>query len=98
MAGVEKCYPKCRDFTCTKRALKYRNGKAWCEWTQEPCNIANCNYAVCRRRQLLENGVCGRTIKRKTRDSRGPEDFELDEDDIKIRRKALKKFGDRDIF
>ena len=97
MAGVKKCDPKCRDFTCNKRALRVRSGKAYCEWAQEECNPLNCTYAICRKRQLLENGDCGLTIKRRTRDSRGPEDFAMD-DDIKLRGKAFKKTKKRDIY
>ncbi len=46
-------------------------------------------------RQLLENGICGKTIKRRTRDDSGPEDF-ID-DEIKVRGKPMRRFKDRDI-
>jgi len=48
------------------------------------------------KRQLLENGVCGLTIKRKTRDDIEPEDMNVNE--IQLRGKLAKKVGDRTIF
>jgi len=48
------------------------------------------------KRQLLENGVCGLTIKRKTRDDIEPEDMKVNE--IPLRGKLAKKIGDRTIF
>jgi hypothetical protein len=48
------------------------------------------------KRQLLENGVCGLTIKRKTRDDIEPEDMNVNE--IRLRGKLAKKVGDRTIF
>ncbi len=96
MAQGKLCFPKCRDFNCTKRALSFRQGQAWCEWTNEPCEPKNCSYAMCRRRQLLENGVCGKTIKRKTREDTRPEDF-IDEE-IRVRGKLMRKTGERTIF
>ncbi len=51
---------------------------------------------MCRRRQLLDNGICGRTIKRKTREEKSPEDFE--EEEIRVKGKLYRKTGERIIF
>jgi hypothetical protein len=51
---------------------------------------------VCVKRQLLDNGVCGLTVKRKTRDDLRPEDILTDE--IKPRGKLARKIGERSIF
>jgi hypothetical protein len=96
LAGIKLCFPKCRDFNCMKRALRFRGNQAWCEWTNEPCNPKSCNYAMCRRRQLLDNGVCGKTIKRKTQEDYRPED--LFNDEIRVRGKLMRKTGERTIF
>lgn len=96
MASNELCYPKCRDFKCTKRALTFRGKTAWCNWTSEPCNLKGCTYALCYKRQILDNGVCGLTVKRKTRDSSRPED--MFQDEIQIRGKLAKKTGEKSIF
>lgn len=96
MAGVKNCFPKCRDFNCTKRSLRFRGSEAWCEWTSEPCDLKGCTYAMCYKRQLLENGVCGMTVKRKTRDDRGPENF-VDEE-IRVRGKLMRKMGEKSIY
>ena len=90
------CFPQCRDFTCTKRALKLSGRNAWCMWTNEPCDPKGCTYAMCRKRQLLDKGTCGLSIKRKTRESTRPEDVFRDE--IKIRGKLMRKTGERTIF
>ena len=95
MSGAQKCDPTCRDFNCSRRNLRFRDGKPWCEWTSEPCDPKSCTYALCHRRQLLENGICGKTIKRRTRDDRGPEDFV--EDEIRVRGKPMRRLKDRDI-
>jgi hypothetical protein len=51
---------------------------------------------MCRKRQLLENGVCGQTVKRKTRERSRPEDFFNEE--IKVRGKLMRKTGEKRIF
>jgi hypothetical protein len=62
----------------------------------EPCALKNCTYAVCRIRQLLDDGVCGKSIKRKTREDTRPEDFY--DEEIRVKGKVMRKMGDRDIF
>lgn len=96
MAGVKHCFPKCRDFSCTKRSLRFRGSQAWCEWTSEPCEPKNCTYATCYKRQLLDNGVCGQTVKRKTQEDRGPEEFE--DEEIAVKGKLMRKTGEKKIF
>jgi hypothetical protein len=51
---------------------------------------------MCHRRQLLDSGVCGKTVKRKTRDEDRPED--IFDDEIKVRGKLMRKTGERTIF
>ena len=96
LASNQKCYPKCRSFKCGKRALTFRGKTAWCNWTSEPCDPTKCNYAICLKRQLLDNGVCGLTVKRKTRDDIRPEDMFKEE--IRARGKLARKIGERSIF
>ncbi|MBD3172788.1 hypothetical protein GF326_09980 [Candidatus Bathyarchaeota archaeon] len=96
MANVKKCYPKCRSFKCTKRALTFRGKTAWCTFINEPCDPKGCTYAVCHKRQLLDNGVCGLSIKRKTKDEIRPEDMFRDE--IPVKGKLAKKTGEKTIF
>ena len=96
MATSELCYPKCRTFNCTKRALTFRGKTSWCNWTSEPCNPKGCTYAMCHKRQLLETGVCGLTVKRKTNDQLRPED--MFQDEIHVRGKIARKTGEKSIF
>lgn len=96
MSKVEICSPKCRDFRCGKRALRMQGERAWCNWTNEPCNPANCTYAMCIKRRLLSDGVCAYSIKRRTRDEEQPEDLLTKE--IKVRSKLLRKTGEKRII
>ena len=96
MATNELCYQKCRTFKCNKRALTFRGKTAWCNWTSEPCHLKGCTYAECHKRQLLDSGICGLTVKRKTNDKSRPEDMFSDE--IRVRGKLAKKTGEKSIF
>jgi len=89
------CSPECRFFRCEKRATIYRRDSVWCNWIDDECNVVNCSYAMCGKRRLLPNGVCGETVKRKTVDKQ-PEEERTPA--IKIRGKTLRRIGDREIF
>jgi hypothetical protein len=95
LAQTKDCYPACQFFKCVKNAAFHRQDSVWCRWTEEMCNVANCTYALCVKRRLLPRGVCGETVKRKTVE-REPE--EVIGQAVKLRGKALRKIGDREIF
>jgi len=95
LAGVKSCSPECRLFRCGRHAATYLGNKVWCRWTEEECNVANCNYATCVKRRLLPNGVCGETVKRKTVETKPEEELTPA---VKLRGKALRKIGEREIF
>ena len=59
------------------------------------CNVANCTYAMCVKRQLLPEGICGETVKRKTTEKK-PE--EVIGPTIKLRGKTLRRIGEKEIF
>ncbi len=66
-----------------------------CRWTEEECNIANCQYSMCVKRRLLPKGVCGETVRRQTVEH----DFEeVIDEPVRLKGKALRKFGERDIY
>jgi hypothetical protein len=65
-------------------------------WTSDECTPKGCTYATCYRRQLLENGVCGKTMKRRTQEDYDPDD--LFQDEIRVRGKLMRKTGERSIF
>jgi len=93
--AVEYCSPKCEMFRCGKNAVMVRGNAIWCQWTEEKCEVANCSYATCIKRRLLPNGVCGETVKRKT-EEREPE--EVVGPPVKLKGKALRKIGEKEIF
>ncbi|UCH31971.1 MAG: hypothetical protein JSV05_00820 [Candidatus Bathyarchaeota archaeon] len=95
MGEVKYCYPRCKLFKCGKNAAIYRGKDVWCRWTDEKCNVANCNYATCIKRRLLPEGICGETIKRKTTEKRMEETVGPP---IKLRGKALRRVGEKEIF
>ena len=76
--------------------MKMQGRSVWCTWTSEPCNPANCNYAICMKRRILPNGVCAFSVKRKTREEEQPED--LLKDEIKVRGKLYRKTGEKRIL
>jgi len=67
----------------------------WCKEAEENCNIAGCTYAVCVKRRLLPRAICGETVKRITVD-REPE--EVIGESVRLKGKALRKLGDKEIF
>jgi hypothetical protein len=52
---------------------------------------------MCFKRRLLPQGICGETVKRKTVEKE-PEDIFDDSDSVRLKGKALRKLGDKDIF
>ena len=95
MAQTKACSPVCQSFKCAKNSALYRRDAVWCRWTEETCNVANCTYALCVKRRLLPRGICGETVKRKTVE-KAPE--EVIGHSIKLRGKALRKIGERELF
>ena len=96
MDRSKACYPNCSSFKCAQNNVFYRRDSIGCRLTEEKCDIANCTYSMCMKRRLLLGGVCGETIKRKTVEKDVDDDF-LDES-IKIKGKALRKLGDKEIY
>jgi len=94
LSGVKNCSPRCEFFRCAKKAVIQRGNKVWCTWTQEECNVSNCSYAMCAKRRLLPNGICGETVKRKTTE-KGPEEIGPP---VKLRGKIVKKIGEEELF
>lgn len=96
MAQVKICTPRCNLFKCVKRALKFQGDKSWCDWGSDACSPKDCNYAVCVKRRLLPNGVCGFTIKRKTAEDIKPEEFMTES--LKAKSKLLRRMGEKEVF
>ncbi|PMB74565.1 hypothetical protein C0195_02240 [Candidatus Bathyarchaeota archaeon] len=95
LAQGKTCSPTCPAFKCTQNAAVYRRDGVWCRWTDDICDVANCRYAICVRRRLLPGGICGETVKRKTVE-KPPE--EVVGPAIKLRGRALRKIGEKEIF
>lgn len=95
MAQVRACSSTCPSFKCSKNSTLYRHDGVWCRETEEACTVANCTYALCFKRRLLPGGICGETVKRKTVE-KAPE--EVTGQSIRLRGKALRKIGDRELF
>jgi len=64
--------------------------------TEEQCNIANCTYSMCMKRRLLPGGICGETVKRQTVEKDVDDDFFSDS--VKLKGKALRKLGDKELY
>ncbi|UCE43763.1 MAG: hypothetical protein JSV57_05280 [Candidatus Bathyarchaeota archaeon] len=94
MSEGKHCFPRCEFFKCAKKTAVNRENHTWCTWADEECNISNCSYAICVKRRLLPNGVCGETVKRKTTE-KGPEEMSPP---VKLRGKIVKKLGEDEFF
>jgi hypothetical protein len=95
LVQVKTCSPTCPSFKCAKGAIVYRRDDLWCTWTEDTCDVANCTYAICVKRRLLPRGICGESIKRKTIEK---EPDEVVGPTIKLRGRALRKIGEKEIF
>lgn len=82
-------------FRCGKNSAGFRGNIVWCRWTEDPCDVKKCNYATCMKRRLLPGGICGETVKRKTVERR-PE--EVTGPVVKLKGKALRKIGEKEIY
>ncbi|MEM1659664.1 MAG: hypothetical protein QXT06_03050 [Candidatus Bathyarchaeia archaeon] len=95
MVQTKTCSPKCDLFRCGKNSAIRRKDGVWCSWTDDRCNPSNCSYALCTKRRLLPGGICGETVKRKTVE-REPED--VIGPAVKLRGRALRKIGEKELF
>jgi hypothetical protein len=97
LAQSKACSSSCASFKCAKNSAYFRQNTVWCRLTEEICNVANCTYSMCFKRRLLPRGICGETVKRVTVEKE-PEDIFDDSDSVRLKGKALRKLGDKDIF
>lgn len=95
MKGPKYCTPNCSFFRCTNKSLTQNKGRAWCTYTNDYCVGYRCNYAVCIRNRLLNNGLCSLSIKGSREELLPPEQSELQ---VKVRSKILKKLGEKELF
>ena len=95
MTEAKNCFQSCKLFRCGKNATMYRGDSVWCRWAEEECKISNCSFAACAKHRLLPEGICGETVKRKTTDIE-PEEAIIPV--VKLRGKALRKVGEKEIF
>ncbi len=92
MAQVRICSPTCSYFKCVENSITAEN---LCRLTEEKCSVANCGYAICVKRRLLPKGICGESVKRQTVEK---EPDEVVGPSVKLRGRALRKFGEKEIF
>jgi hypothetical protein len=90
------CSPTCSAFKCGKNSAFFRRDSVWCRLTDELCNVGDCTYSMCVKRRLLPKGVCGETVKRQTIEKDIEDDFYSEA--IKLKGKALRKLGDKEIY
>ena len=82
-------------FKCGKNASIYRGNTIWCRWTEDDCEVANCQYAACIKRRLLPAGVCGEAIKRRTVES---EPEETIKPAVRLKGKAYRRIGEKELY
>ncbi|MBO3802291.1 MAG: hypothetical protein JTT11_00205 [Candidatus Brockarchaeota archaeon] len=60
-----------------------RKGReSYCRWVDDACDVKSCAYAFCMKYVLLPDGLCGRTVKRKTKEAL---EIPLEEEDVESR-------------
>ncbi|MGC8850052.1 MAG: hypothetical protein ACP5QI_06225 [Candidatus Bathyarchaeia archaeon] len=91
---TKSCQPKCQAFRCAKRALTFRQGKAWCRYADDACDVKSCKFAQCIRGKLLPNGICGLSVKQRTVDIRLSDIGEP----VKVPGKLARKLRERELF
>jgi len=47
--------------------------RIYCRWADDDCSGPRCNYALCLQKRLLAGGICGLTVRRKTKEELAPE-------------------------
>ncbi|MEM2864667.1 MAG: hypothetical protein QXR65_05310 [Candidatus Bathyarchaeia archaeon] len=94
MDETKLCQTKCQAFRCTKRALTFRQGKAWCRYADDACDVKSCKFAQCIRGKLLPNGVCGLSVRQRTVDIRLSDIGEP----VKVPGKLARKLRERELF
>jgi hypothetical protein len=88
---TKRCSPRCEFFRCGQKALTFQRGDTYCRWADDYCRGAACNYTICVKGRLLQNGICGLTVKRITNEEKLPE--EAGEVKIKLKGKTLRRLG-----
>ena len=66
-----------------------------CRQTDELCSVSKCQYSLCMKRRLLPQGICGETVRRITVEHDFDDDFG---EPVRLKGKALRKFGDKEIY
>jgi len=94
MAQSKPCSPSCQAFKCGKNAVFYQRNAVWCRDTEELCKVANCTYSMCMKRRMLPRGICGETVHRVTVEK----DLDDLDEPVRLKGKALRKFGDKDFY
>ena len=95
MAQSKSCFPSCPSFRCGKNVAWFKRDGVWCKDGDEYCSVVKCTYAMCNKRRLLSQGICGETVKRKTVE-RQPDDFFKDDLPLKyvpLKGRALRKLN-----
>jgi hypothetical protein len=70
--------------------------RIYCRWADDDCSGPECNYAICLQRRLLTGGVCGFTIRRKTREEVAPEATQGV--NVLVKGKLLRRFRDDELI
>lgn len=82
-------------FKCGKNSSINRDNIAWCRWTEDNCEVSNCQYATCIKRRLLPAGVCGEMVKRRTIES---EPEETIKPAVRLKGKAFRRVGEKELY
>jgi hypothetical protein len=92
----KRCDPSCEFFRCEQRAITKEGTKIFCNWGEDECRGPSCNYGLCVKGKMLANGICGLTIRRKTK---GVDEEEIDRiQGIKIRGRLSSRLKEKELY
>lgn len=92
----KRCYPACDTFRCGQKALTRMERRIYCRWADDDCSGPECNYALCLQRRLVTGGICGLTIRRKTKEELAPE--ATPEMNVRVKGKLLRRFREDELI
>jgi hypothetical protein len=92
----KKCFPKCEFFRCGQKAIQWSSRDVYCRYADDLCEGATCKYAICIRSRLLNNGLCGMTVKKITTIADAPPEEEAVS--IKVRGKLHQRLREKELY
>jgi len=97
MEAGKRCTAFCQFFRCGQKALQRRGDKLYCRLGDDLCEGYSCKYVLCVRNRLLNNGICGLTVKKVSSSVETLPEEEMDMP-VKIRGKLQHRIREVELY